>query len=109
MNLKKLSLGLLLISGMIGQAFAVATDDNRSNTISKVAASTYSTYILLQTPLLDPLCLYGVLNLPDQNSQAGKMMYALVLSAYTQSLPLTRVYYDRDATTNSCTIAILNM
>ena len=109
MKFFKILCGLFLMAGVVGQSFAVATDDNRSNAITKVAASTNSTYIVLQTALLDSSCLYGILNLPDQNTQAGKMMYALVLSAYTQGLPLTRVYYDRDASTNSCTVSILNI
>lgn len=109
MNLKKCIFGLLLMLGLVSQSFGVVTDDNRSNTITSLAASSGSAYLTLQAALLDNTCLYGILNLPDPNSSTGKMIYALALSAYTQGLPLTRVMYDRNASTNSCTIVILKL
>lgn len=107
--LKKIIFSLFVTIGSISQSFGVATDDNRSNTIASLAASSGSAYLTTQAALLDSACLYGVLNMPDPNSATGKMIYALALSAYTQSLPLTRIMYDRNTSTNACTIIIMSM
>lgn len=106
-NLIKVAGGVAAALLMAGSAHAVLTDDNNTNTIANIGATGGSPYITLQATLLDPACLYSIIYLPDPATATGKVMYAQAITAFSSGLPIKRLAYDRNTSSNICTAAIL--
>ncbi len=83
-------------------SFAV-TDTNR--TITSVGVQGGGGYVVV-SPATSTTCLYNVLYF-DANTIGGRLIYGVLLAAYSTGMPLKRIDYAVDGTTR-CTISLLN-
>src|SRR5665647_1225585 len=87
--MKRIYITLMALFVSISSFAATVTDNNR--TITSVGTQYGQTYFIV-TPAPSTTCLFGVIYV-DSSTAAGKLQYAMLLSAYSNALPLSRIDY----------------
>ena len=103
----RIALILAALTMFVGDAFAAQV---LSRTVTQIAAAAGSPFYITVSGAAPTdtsgACAYNVLFMPDTSTTSGKGIYAILLSAYTQGLTLSRIDYARDGSGN-CTLYLV--